>query len=93
MGGPEAYCGEWSKSERETPIQYVNIYICNLARWYWQSYMQGSKGETDVNNRLSDSVGKGEGRMIWENNIDTYTLPHVNRWPVWIWFVKQGTQS
>ena len=27
-----AYNIEWSKSERETPIQYINAYICNLER-------------------------------------------------------------
>ena len=38
--------------------------------------MQGSKGDTDVTNRLLDYVGEGEGGMIWENNIETYTLPY-----------------
>ena len=32
--------------------------------------MQSSKGDTDVKNRLSDSVG-GEGGMIWQNSIET----------------------
>ena len=27
-----AYNIEWNKSERETPIQYINAYICNLER-------------------------------------------------------------
>ena len=27
-------------------------------------YMQGSKRDTDVNNRLLDSVGEGDGGMI-----------------------------
>ena len=39
--------------------------------------MQGSKGDTDVNSRLLDSMGEGEGEMIWENNIETYILPYV----------------
>ena len=26
-----------------------------------------------------DSVGEGEGRMIWENGIDTYKLSYVKR--------------
>ena len=30
---PGAYYTEWSKSERETPIQYTNAYIWNLERW------------------------------------------------------------
>ena len=36
--------------------------------------MQGSKGNTDVKNRLLDSVGKGEGGVIWENGIETCIL-------------------
>ena len=62
-----AYYTEWSKSERETPIQYINTYIWNLKR----SYMQGSKRDTDVKNRLLDYVGEGKGGMIWEINIET----------------------
>ena len=34
--------------------------------------MWDSKRDTDVNNRLLDSVGKGKGGMIWENSIETY---------------------
>jgi len=41
--------------------------------------MQGSKGDTDVKNRLLDSVGEGEGGMIWVNSIETYTLPYVKQ--------------
>ena len=34
--------------------------------------MLDSKRDTDVKNRLLDSVGEGEGRMIWENGIETF---------------------
>ena len=64
-----AYYTEWSKSERETPIQYINTYIWNLKR----SYMQGSKRDTDVKNRLLDYVGEGKGGMIWEHSIEICT--------------------
>ena len=37
--------------------------------------MQDSKRDTDVNNRLLDSVGVDEGGMIWENSIETCILP------------------
>ena len=30
-----------------------------------------------VKNRLLDTVGEGEGGMIWENNIETCILPYV----------------
>ena len=68
------YYTEWSKLGRERQILYVNACVWNLERWYWWSYMQGSKGDTDVKDRLLDSVGEREGGMIWENSIETYTL-------------------
>ena len=40
--------------------------------------MQGSKGDMDIKNRLLDSVG-GEGEMICENSIETYTLPYAKQ--------------
>ena len=36
--------------------------------------MRDSKRDTDVKNRLLDSVGEGEGRMIWENGTETCIL-------------------
>ena len=38
-----------------------------------------SKRDTDIKNRLLDSVGEGEGGMIWENSIETCILPHVKQ--------------
>ena len=35
--------------------------------------MQGSRGDTDVKNRLLDSVGEGAGGMISENSMKTCT--------------------
>ena len=65
---------EWSKPERNTPIQYTNTYIWNLERWQWWPCMRDSKNDTDVKNRLLDSVGEGKGGMIWEDGIETYIL-------------------
>ena len=39
--------------------------------------MQDSKRDTDVKNRLLDSVGEGEGGMIWENSTETWILSYV----------------
>ena len=39
--------------------------------------MQDSKRDTDIKNRLLDSVGEGEGGTIWESSIETCTLPYV----------------
>ena len=60
MDEPGAYYTEWSKSEREKQILYINTYTWNLERWYWWSYIQGSKEDTDVKNRLLHSVGESK---------------------------------
>ena len=36
--------------------------------------MQNRKRDTDVWNRLLDSVGEGEGGMFQENSIETYII-------------------
>ena len=41
--------------------------------------MRDSKRDTDVLNRLLDSVGEGESGMIWENGIETCKLSHVKQ--------------
>ena len=41
--------------------------------------MQNRKRDTDVQNRLLDSVGEGEGGMFRENNIETCTLSKVEQ--------------
>ena len=41
--------------------------------------MRDSKRDTDVQNRLLDSVGEGEGRMIWENGIEACILSGKKR--------------
>ena len=41
--------------------------------------MRDSKRDTDVLNSLLDSVGEGEGGMIWENGIETCILSYVKQ--------------
>ena len=41
--------------------------------------MQNRKRDTDVQNRLWDSVGEGEGGMFRENSIETYILSRVKQ--------------
>ena len=36
--------------------------------------MQNRKRDTDVQNRLLDSVGEGESEMFRENSIETYII-------------------
>ena len=48
--------------------------------------MQNRKRDTDVQNRLLDSVGEGKGGMFWENSIETSILSRVKQItsPGWI---------
>ena len=50
--------------------------IWNLERW---SYLLGSSGDSDIENRLMDVGGGkgGEGGMNEGSSIETYTLPCV----------------
>ena len=41
--------------------------------------MQDNKRDTDIKKRPLDSVGEGEGGMIWENSIETCILPYVKQ--------------
>ena len=41
--------------------------------------MRDSKRDTDVKNSPLDSVGEGEGGMIWENSIETFVLSYVKQ--------------
>ena len=68
-----AYYTEFNKSERETPIQYINTYIWNLERQLTMTlYARQQK-----RHGLLYSVGEGEGRTIWENSIETCISPYV----------------
>ena len=51
---PIIYCDV--KSERERQILYINVYIWNLERQYWRSYMKDDKDDTDVKNRQWEKV-------------------------------------
>ena len=41
--------------------------------------MRDSERDTDVKNRFLDSVGEGEGGMIWENSTETSILSYVKQ--------------
>ena len=41
--------------------------------------MWDSERDTDVKNRLLDSVGEGKGGMIWENSTETCILSYVKQ--------------
>ena len=54
-----AYYTEWSKSEKEKQISYINTYMWNLERWYWWTYVRGSSGDADRDQTCGHS-GEGE---------------------------------
>ena len=41
------------------------------------SLLQGSNGDADIENRLLDTVGEGEGGTNGKSSIRTYTLPYA----------------
>ena len=43
------------------------------------TYMQNRKRDTDIQNRLLDSVGEGKGGMFQENSIETCILSRVKQ--------------
>ena len=43
------------------------------------TYLQGRNRDRDIENKLVDTVGKGEDGMSLESNIDTYTLQCVKQ--------------
>ena len=47
--------------------------------------MQNRKRDTDVQNRLLDSVGEGDGGMFWKNSmyIIYSETDHQPRWDAW----------
>ena len=54
--------------------------------------MRDSKRVTDVKNSLLDSVGEGEGGMIWEGSIETCILSYVKqpRFNAWDRVLRDG---
>ena len=52
--------------------------------------MRDSKRDTDVQNRLFDSVGEGEGRMIWETGVETCIISYKKRIASLSWMQDTG---
>ena len=54
--------------------------------------MQNRKRDTDVQNRLLDSVGEGKGGMFQENSIETCILSRVKQITSPGWMHETGAQ-
>ena len=55
--------------------------------------MQNRKRETDVQNRLLDSVGQSEGGIFQENSIETCILSRVNQITSPSWMHETSAQA
>ena len=58
---PRTYNTKWSQKEKNK--YHILMYKWNLERWYWGTFLQGGKGDADIENRLVDTVGEGDGGM------------------------------
>ena len=55
--------------------------------------MQNRKRDTDVQNRLLDSVGEGEGGMFRENSIETYIFSRVKQITSLCWIHETSARA
>ena len=67
---PRACYTKWNKPKREKQVLYINTFIWNLEKWYWWIYLQGMDGDTDIENKLVDTLRGGEDRINWECSIE-----------------------
>ena len=67
ISGPIKCHTEWSKSEREKQISYINTYMWNLEKCYRWSYLQSRNIYAYVENKQMDTKGEREG---WEESGD-----------------------
>ena len=64
-------------SQKEKDKYHILTHIQNVEKWYLKIYLQGSNGETDMENRLVD-MGKGEERVRCMERVTwKLTLPCV----------------
>ena len=69
---------EWSKSEGEKQIMYINTYKWNLEKWYWWTYFQGRNGELTYREcTCGCNAQGGESGKNGESSISKYTRPCV----------------
>ena len=60
--------------KREKQVSYSTTYMWNLGKWYRRTYLQIRNRDTDIENKLMDT--KGKGRVGWLGRLGlTYTQP------------------
>ena len=85
---------EWSKSEREKQISYINTYMWNLEKWYRWTGLQDRNWDTDVENKRTDTKG-GKRRLVgmvvwWIGRLGLICI----HWCVWNgWLIKKNNNK
>ena len=72
MGGPRDCHTEWSTTEREKQISYVNMHMWNLETCIDNLICKAEK-DTDIENKCKDTEGV-RGEMSWEIGTDICIL-------------------
>ena len=79
QGDERRVCHTEGRTSGENQTLCSNAYMWNLERWHRWSQWQGMNRDTDVENILVDTAGKGEGGMNLEGSTDIYTRPWVKQ--------------
>ena len=74
---PRACFTEWSKSEIEKQISYINTHIYRIWENGTVNLFAGQTQRHRHREQNLDTAGEGEDGMNRENSTDTYTLPYV----------------
>ena len=83
-------------SQKEKSKYHINTNIQTLERWYWWTYLQGSNGDADIENRLV-YMGVGEKEVV--GPVERVTWKHIHyhmqkdsQWEfvVWLRELKPG---
>ena len=76
-------CRLWGRTESDTTERLnwteLNAYTWNLERWHWRIYLQGSNGETNIENRLMEMERREERVRYMERVTWKLILPYVKQ--------------
>ena len=66
-------CWTWLSAWTER----IYIYVWNLERWCWWTYLQGSSGDADIENSFMDSRWKKRVGQMEKSSMETYTQRYI----------------
>ena len=70
VDGPRDCHTDWSKSEREKQISYINAYMWNLEKWYRWTGLQGRNKRHECREQMYGHQGvKAGGGVRWWNEL------------------------